>query len=55
MKKLLVVDLQWQFQDEGAVKYNKCLNFVKENMSKFDHTVQAEQGQYELCSSSPVL
>lgn len=24
MKKLLVVDLQWQFQDEGAVKYNKC-------------------------------
>ena len=39
MKKLLVVDLQWQFQDEGAVKYNKCLNFVKENMSKFDHTV----------------
>lgn len=32
MKKLLVVDLQWQFQDEGAVKYNKCLSFVKENM-----------------------
>lgn len=55
MKKLLVVDLQKQFQDEGSVQYNKCLNFVKESMSKFGYTVQAEQGQYELCSSSSVL
>lgn len=39
MKKLLVVDLQKQFQDEGSVQYNKCLSFVKESMSKFDHTV----------------
>lgn len=39
MKKLLVVDLQKQFQDEGSVQYNKCLNFVKESMSEFDYTV----------------
>lgn len=39
MRKLLVVDLQKQFQDEGSVQYNKCLNFVKESMSEFDYTV----------------
>ena len=48
MKKLLVVDLQKQFQDEGSVQYNKCLNFVKESMSEFDYTVATQHQRIRL-------
>lgn len=39
MVQLLVIDLQRQFKEGNEGKYNKCLGYVKTNMTNYDNVV----------------